>query len=208
MVTALGRSEQVQVCGEWVGGTQTTGTLIRPVARLEQLSSYPELCARIRTLVGEGLRAEAIADHLNAEGYRPPKRRERFGRQGVLARLPHLGVREQRTHGMHRDALDTHEWWVPTLARRIGMPEVTLHNWIRRRWVRARQLEAPDRRWIVWADAAELERLQQLHQRPAGYYTRRQWVEDVDLPAEEVGASNGGTGDPEGTEEARTGSVG
>src|SRR5919202_6098163 len=88
--------------------TESTPCLLPFVPRHETpVLSAPE------TLVGEGLRAEAIADHLNAEGYRPPKRRERFGRQGVLALLPHLGVSEQRTHGMHRDALDTNEWWVP-----------------------------------------------------------------------------------------------
>jgi hypothetical protein len=183
VVTATGSSEQVQVHVEWVGGMQTTGTLIRPVARLEQLSYYPQLCDRMRLLVGEGLGAEAIAERLNAEGYRPPKRRERFGRQGVLALLHRLGLREQRTRSTQSDELIGDEWWVPTLARRIGMPEVTLHNWIRRGWVQARQLAAPDRRWIVWADTAEVGRLQALHQRPAGYYTRRRWVEDVEQPA-------------------------
>ncbi len=179
VVVAEGSSERVQVTVEWVGGTQSTGIVIRPVARLEQLSYYPQLCDRIRELVSAGLGAEVIAERLNAEGYRPPKRRERFGQQGVLALLHRLGLSEQRSHAKQPASLDVDEWWVPMLARRVGMPEVTLHNWIQRGWVRARQQELPDRRWIVWADAAEVERLQQLHQRPAGYYTRRRWVEDT-----------------------------
>lgn len=66
---------------------------MRPVARLEQLSYYPQLCARVRELAAEGLSSAAIAQRLNAEGYRPPKRRERFGAQGVQDLLQRLRVR-------------------------------------------------------------------------------------------------------------------
>jgi len=41
----------------------------------------------------------------------------------------------------------------------------------------------------VWADATEVERLRQRHQRPAGYYTRRLWVgEAPDLADVEAAA--------------------
>jgi len=56
------------------------------------------------------------------------------------------------------------------------MPSVTLHNWIGRGWVRARQQSQPPRRWIIWADSVEIERLRERQQRPRGYYTRRIWV--------------------------------
>ncbi len=187
VVDAQGTSERVQVTVDWVGGSQTAGVLIRPVGRLEQLSYYPQLCERLRTLADEGLRVEAIAEALNAEGYRPPKRHERFGRQGVLDLLHRLGVREQRSRSVQRDGLEEDEWWVPTLARQIGMPETTLHQWIRRGWVRAHQQGQPPRRWIVWADSAEVERLCDLHQRPAGYATRRLWVADEELPRDGPG---------------------
>ncbi len=182
VVDAQGSSEHVAVTIAWVGGTQTDGVLIRPVARLEQLSYYPQLCERVRTLVQEGLGAAAIAQHLNREGYRPPKRREQFGRQGVLDLLQRLGIRRHATRTTQRDELAADEWWVADLAQRISMPEVTLHHWIRRGWVRAHQQAQAPRRWIVWADAAEVERLCELHQRPAGYHTRRLWVEDGELP--------------------------
>jgi DNA invertase Pin-like site-specific DNA recombinase len=183
VVDAQGSSEQVRVTITWVGGTQTEGVLIRPVARLEQLSYYPQLCDRVRTLAAAGLGAEAIAEHLNQEGYRPPKRREQFGRQGVQDLLQRLGLRQQAARTTQHDDLAADEWWVAELAHRIGMPEVTLHHWIRRGWVRAHQQVQAPRRWIVWADAAEVERLCELHQRPAGYHTRRRWVEDGDLPS-------------------------
>jgi hypothetical protein len=61
----------------------------------------------------------------------------------------------------------------------IGMPNITLYNWVRRGWVKARQHEQPPRRWIVWADEAEIERLRQRHQQPAGYATRQYWLEKM-----------------------------
>jgi hypothetical protein len=180
VVTSQGSTEQVQLAIEWAGGTRTEDVLIRPVARLSQLSYYPQLCERVRELVGEGLTAVAIASRLNAEGYRPPKRREQFGPQGVRELLVRLGLHEPLSRSTLHDDLGTDEWWVQSLAHQLGMPEVTLHHWIRRGWVRARQQAEPPRRWVVWADAAEVERLAQLHQRPAGEQTRRLWIEDAD----------------------------
>ena len=47
-----------------------------------------------------------------------------------------------------------------------------------RGWLTARQEQQPPHRWIVWADGAEVARLRALHQRPAGYATRRRWVDE------------------------------
>src|SRR5207253_8574124 len=69
-------------------------------------------------------------------------------------------------------------WGLETRAQRLGRPAVTLSAWIGRGWVRARQLPQPPRRWIVWADEAEVERLRERRQRPRGYYTRQRWVEE------------------------------
>jgi hypothetical protein len=183
MVDVHGESERVHVRLEWVGGTCTEGELIRPVARWEQLSYYPQVCQRVITLAAEGLTAAAIATRLNAEGYRPPKRRERFGQAGILGLLQRLGQGKERSRAQRRDGLGPHEWWLPELARTIGMPAITLHSWLRRGWVTGRQQEQAPRHWILWADAAEVERLRQRHQRPRGYYTRRLWIEETpELP--------------------------
>lgn len=87
-----------------------------------------------------------------------------------------LGLTRKKSHSKERGGLGEHEWWLPELALAIEMPGVTLYHWIRRGWVSARQRE--DRRWIVWADEAEVERLRRLHQLPRGYHTRRLWVEE------------------------------
>ena len=189
VVDAEGHSERVPLRVAWVGGAQTAGELIRPVGRLAQLSYYPQLCARVRALAGEGLPAAAIAARLNAEGFRPPKRREQFGRQGIQELLRDLGVRAGRPRAAPRADLGADEWWVAELAQRVGMPLATLQNWVRRGWVRAWQQAQSPRRWVVWADATEVERLRQRHQRPAGYYTRRLWVGEAPELADVEAAS-------------------
>lgn len=178
VVAAHGESERVRVVIHWVGGTQTDAEVIRPVARLEQLSYYPQLCERVRTLVGAGLPPEAIADRLNAEGFRPPKRRETFGRQGIRALVQRLGLRELPSPTLRRAGLGADEWGLAELAREIPLSIVTLYSWIKRGWLQARQEETPPRRWIIRADAAELQRLREMHERPLGYYARRAWTED------------------------------
>ena len=52
VVDMQGHSERVQVCIHWIGGGTTDGIVIRPIARLADLSYYPQLCARVRTLTG------------------------------------------------------------------------------------------------------------------------------------------------------------
>jgi hypothetical protein len=174
-IAVEGESEHVRVRIEWVGGHCSEGAVRRPVARWEQLSSYSALCTRVRELSEAEHSAAEIAEQLHAEGYHPPKRGERVGRQGVLALQKRLGLRAEPSRSVSREGLHEHEWWVP--AQELQMPEVTLYHWIRRGWVRARQQETAPRRWIALADAADLERLRERRQRPAGYYTRRRWSE-------------------------------
>ena len=52
--TVIGNSELVDVAITWAGGHQTTGQAVRPVARLDQLSYYPALLARVTELAAAG----------------------------------------------------------------------------------------------------------------------------------------------------------
>lgn len=175
VVTIEGTSERTHVAIAWAGGLQTEGALQRPVRRLEQLSYYPQLRARVRTLAQEGLRAREIAKCLNAEGFRPPKRRERFDGLGVEKLLLRLGVTGKRYRSKTREGLGEHEWWVPALAQAIGMPTITLYWWASRGWVRARRQEPSLRRWVIWADEQEMERLRERSKRPYSCHPRRRW---------------------------------
>jgi DNA invertase Pin-like site-specific DNA recombinase len=175
VVVAAGASERVRVTLEWVGGGRTAGEVIRPVARLEQLTYYPQLCARARQLATEGLAAAAIAERLNAEGYHPPKRREHFGAQGIQDLLQRLGVVTKHSHGRPPPELGAHEWGLRELAQALEMPHVTLYNWLCRGWVAARREEPPPRRWIVWADETEVARLRAQHRRSLSEEAHHRW---------------------------------
>jgi DNA invertase Pin-like site-specific DNA recombinase len=174
VVDTQGQSERVRVTIHWIGGSKIEAETIRPVAKLEQLSYYPELCDRIRVLAEEQLRPSEIADRLNAEGFRPPKRRETFAAQGVADLMRALGVGHQRSRSKNREALGEHEWRLNDLARAIPMPAVTLHTWIHRGWVKARRQGTE---WAILADEGELSRLRERRERSHGYYTRQRWIQ-------------------------------
>jgi DNA invertase Pin-like site-specific DNA recombinase len=185
-ITVLGTSERVAVEVGWAGGHTTHAETIRPVARLEQLSSYPPLLERVRQLAEQGHRAKAIANRLHAEGFRPAKGRERIGISAITQLLHQLGCPRALT----RDRIvpppgeepGPHEWWLDDLAAELAMPPITLHSWIRRGWVHARQESRRPHRWIIHADPRQLAELRQRRSRPPGWYTRRRWT-DSEPPA-------------------------
>lgn len=78
--------------------------------------------------------------------------------------------------------LGEHEWRLPDLAAELDMPQVTLHTWIQRGWVRGHRDHTTRRGWILHADPDELTRLRQLRQRPNGYYTRHRYLDNQTKP--------------------------
>jgi DNA invertase Pin-like site-specific DNA recombinase len=174
-----GKSERLHVSIEWVGGSETKGIVIRPVSKMERLSYYPELCERVRELVGQELSIGKITETLNREGYRPPKQAGRLGRQAVTEVLQRLGLRPVRRRGARNFGAGgpaEDEWWLAELARELRMPTGTLHGWIRRGWVEARKQESSGR-WIVRADEAEVQRLGQLRSLPMGHHEHERWLD-------------------------------
>jgi DNA invertase Pin-like site-specific DNA recombinase len=165
IVTVVEDTEQVNVELHWAGGHRTGTRLIRPVARLEQLSYYPQLTNRVRELYQQGLPARAIAQRLNTEGWRPAKRRETFNRVMVGSLLSRLGLKtgtakQQHTCGVARKP---NEWTLKELAGKLEMSESTLYAWLHRGNLKARQVKGLARTvWLVHADRQELARLRQL----------------------------------------------
>lgn len=167
VVTVEGESERVGVVVHWVGGHQSRTSLVRPVARLDQLSYWTPLCDRIADLRRERLTSGEIAARLNAEGWRPPKRRPTFNASMVRAILSRRGLARSGARAVPaRPAVGLGQWRLPDLAAELGMPTISLYAWLRRGWVRGRQLDEQGRPWLIEADAEEVARLRALRSAP------------------------------------------
>jgi hypothetical protein len=175
-VSVAGNSELVDVTVTWAGGHQTAGQAVRPVARLDQLSYYPALLARVTGLAAAGRNSRQIADVLNAEGFRPPKRTSRFSDQQVRTLISQRGIRA-RAKGRPAvlTSLAPGEWSVPVLSAELGMPTASIYNWIYRGWITARHAPGT-RNWIITADEQQMRQLRERRARPPGYYARARWA--------------------------------
>jgi hypothetical protein len=175
-VEVAGTSEKADVEVIWAGGHRTAAQITRPVACLTQLSYYPQLATRARELADGGCTTAQIAQRLNADGFRPPKRSPVFTPNAVSDLLRALGIQRSRIPARrNRPVLDQHEWWPRDLAAHLGMSPVTLDSWVRRGWA-AGYLHPQARLLVVRADPAEVNRLRALHQVPRGQHNRRPWL--------------------------------
>jgi hypothetical protein len=177
IVDVQGSSEQVHVRIEWVGGSHTEGIVIRPIGTLSELSTYREICQQVRELTEAGWAAVAIAQALNEAGFRPPRSISGFRAETISQLQRELGVKAPRPRVRHHEGFLPDEWWPTELARHLHIPRGTLLHWIGLGVVRARQLDEPLHRWVVWADEAEQERLRAYHQRAIGDEFRHRWTE-------------------------------
>jgi DNA invertase Pin-like site-specific DNA recombinase len=175
-VTVAGNSELVGVTITWAGGHQTTGRAVRPVARLDQLSYYPALLARVTELAEAGSTNQQIAGVLNDEGFRPPKRTSRFTGGQVRTLISQRGIRRQaKGRPSVLTSLPPGQWSVPGLSAELGMPTASIYNWIYRGWITARHAPGT-RNWIITAGEEQMQRLRKRRARPPGYYTRARWT--------------------------------
>ncbi|MET8957641.1 recombinase family protein [Streptomyces sp. NPDC004393] len=184
-VRVIGESEQVEATVTWAGGHRTTSRLVRPVAKFEQLSYYPQLLSRTRELAEQGVGTRQTAQILNAEGFRPPKRSESFTMDNVrdlLRRQGLLKAQGRSTRAPYEKLLGPDDRWATDLAAELGIPPSTMNSWIIKGWVAARKIDARGGMWIVHADQAEQQRLRELHARPNGYYTRLRFLDHQQAP--------------------------
>jgi hypothetical protein len=177
VVTAPPHSQHLDLDICWVGGLTSHHRLTRPVARYEQLDNYNQLLARILELRDQRRTSSQIAVTLNREGFQPPKRRATFNRDMVRSLLSRQGRTGRRPKAMEAHNLAIDEWWSTDLARHLELPQPTLYSWLRRGWVHARQLPVAAGRWIVWADAEELDRLRKLRCCPRSWHNQAQAAE-------------------------------
>lgn len=168
VVEVIGRSERVTVSIRWSGGFESRHEIQRAVGKFQQLESANAIRARIVALKHQGQNHAAVAARLNAENYHAAS-----GGPFTTPIVCQL-CRQFRAAGLLHDERRPHDdketmsprWKLGVLARHLGVKPETLSTWRRRGWVHADRV---DDQWILWADADELKRLQQLtnHNRSA-----------------------------------------
>ena len=170
VVTVDKASERVDVTLHWIGGAVQAHRITRPVTRYGQQSDYPRLVARLRELCTGRENAAAIAERLNAEGFCPPKRTNRFTGEMVRRLTAHLGLARRQRHGSAA-GLGADEYRPMGLARRLGISRDTVRRWLRAGWLNLRRDE--DGHHVIWANAGELCRLRELHDLPRTWANKK-----------------------------------
>jgi hypothetical protein len=179
LVTVIDNTEKVQTEIHWHGGHITNTWLDRPVAKLEQMTGYQAMMDRVKELQSQACTPSQIAEKLNTEGWKPPKRRKTFNAPMVRGLLNRQGIRigtqkQQHTANIPRGV---DEWTLKELANQLQMPEPTLYSWIKKGCVRARQIKVDTRSfWIITANQQELEQLRKLRT------INRIWIKPVAEP--------------------------
>src|SRR5262245_28972454 len=125
-VGVRGESDQVELSIRWAGGFVSRHGLARAVQSYEQLADYPRLRERIAELRAAGKSMAAVAETLNQEGFRPPKRAARFTKEMVAGLLAKGGRSGPRPNALSAAGLlRKREWLLTDLARHLGMPSAT-----------------------------------------------------------------------------------
>jgi DNA invertase Pin-like site-specific DNA recombinase len=168
LLTVVDASEQVRLECHWHGGSRTTHTLIRPVARVKALSTYAALLAHAVDLHRMGGGCADIAAILNQEAWRPPKRRDTFTAPMVRRLLTTAGVIEP---GLRRPRTipqrQPDEWTIRELAEELGVPQPTLYHWVQTGRLLSRSVKAgAGSAKLVTADAATIANLKTIRATP------------------------------------------
>ncbi|SRR5579875_760135 len=168
--------DRLAVRVEWAGGTSQEQVVRKAVRGYQHQSDWQQLSAWIKLMYESIKDPHAIAEALNREGFRPPKRATCFTASMVRRLLHELGLRPRVPQGKDSSGkpLAAGEWWLHALADRLGLSPHTLHGWRKKGWVHARQVGGRGSPWAVWADPAELDRLHQLKTCPRLWTNREQ----------------------------------
>ncbi len=167
-------SERVDVHLRWAGGVEGEHTLSRPVQRYDRQAAYPRLVQRLKELCAERLSSAEIAERLNAEGFRPPKRTDHFTAAMVLRLTIQLGLARRQRYGSPV-GLGADEYRPAGLARKLEVKRDTVVRWMRVGWVHVRRDDDGHR--VIWADADELQRLRELYRLPRTWENKARLAE-------------------------------
>ena len=177
--TVIGDSERVKVDVLWHGGARSRAEISRPVRRLEQLSRYGGLRARVAALKAEGRSHSETAAVLNAEGWEPA-RRDVFTEASVsaISRKAGIGLTGWRKRKRPPPAdRQRDEWLIDDLAEKTGVPKSTLYGWIHKEKLQARKEKHREggkkRRWLILADRDTRSAIRAWRDKPARLKSRQ-----------------------------------
>jgi DNA invertase Pin-like site-specific DNA recombinase/DNA-binding transcriptional MerR regulator len=162
-------SELNEVTIVWHGGIVTQHEVARPVGSYEQLKDYRRLTQRVSELHCDGLHLAQIAERLNEEGFVPPRRRGVFTEGGIGSLVRDLGFVGEL---FRDDLIEKDEWWIPDLARKLGVIPQKVHYWVKQGWIHSRRTPS-GKHLIVWADEDEMHRLGQLTNQKSSWIAAR-----------------------------------
>jgi DNA-binding NarL/FixJ family response regulator len=163
-----GQSEWIEARLHWAGGHETYTRFRRPVAKLTQLSEWPELQQHILALKAEGRTAQEIAEQLNREGRTSPHLKP-FTASTIRAALSRRGLTEvRRGTSAEPIALIEGERFASELARELGVRPQIVYAWIKSGRLSGRQAGGVQGRWIVRADASVMAILKAPEEGPTG----------------------------------------
>jgi DNA invertase Pin-like site-specific DNA recombinase len=156
VIALRGATEHVDLTCYWAGGIVTRRSLIRPVRRFEQLEQFDHLIARITDLRQHNVTAQGIAERLNAEGWKPPKKPV-FDAPMIRRLLQRRGLGTRRpiwSGNVPREGDD--EITLQELADHLGANRQTLYGWLRRGALKGRLAKVGTQRiWLVSRAQAE-----------------------------------------------------
>jgi hypothetical protein len=192
-LTRPGETERGSVVIHWRGGMSTHHEIRQGLRTYQSLGGMTKRRERVRELRGHGPLAEEIAATRNREGDVAARRKEFTGEivRQWLARFGQTGV----PPGV-RDAKDmpgANEWWLPELAKELGVQPIVVHRWRWSGWLHARQLRGENGRWIVWASAREVRRLRRLRVFELQHRGRRTPPTNLTMPAKRKGSNRSTT---------------
>ena len=173
IINVEGVTEKVSVEIRWAGGHKTCTNLIRPVAKLEQLSYYSDLAKLAADLKSKGMTLQQITDRLNKQGWHSPKLLGAFSKDMVNRLLTRTQIKVSDKKALATDiSRMENEFTFCELSQKINMPEQTLYRWMQKGELNARKVENAYKRqiWLITANEQELQRLIALRQRP------KQWI--------------------------------
>ena len=166
-----GQSEWIEARLHWAGGHETYTRFRRPVAKLTQLSEWPELHQHILAFKAEGRTAREIAEQLNREGRTSPHLKP-FTASTIRTALSRRGLTNIRRGTSEEPVtLAEGERFASDLARELGVRPQVVYAWIKSGRVPGRQLDGTQGRWIVRADASVMATLKASEEGPTGQKT-------------------------------------